>query len=286
MDSDVKRSISRMCFEFVQQLVSKKPQILESERAFGGVYSQWNYQGMHCCLCPRDDNDSMSTLTYCQSQWSLLIRRVVKLVRDYQKRKAKETRECSNAVARLNDLVLSCQPLRYDPDVAILHTIIKWYIHSSPTHHHVDVGGGETKDNCDAEWGVINNKYYKWPLYHTRQKRGVNDGNLFADYLPKFFDGDIHENCMPLVNQIPIDILDRVDEEFEMLMTVLLPLTTMEHCIPYDGVHAMDEKDDVNELVDTEVFCCRGIKRTCICSQSYGKAKKLSFKNTPGTQGI
>ena len=91
MDSDIKRSISRMCFEFVQQLVLKKPQILESKRAFGGMYTQWNNQGMQCCLFPRDDNDSLLTLTYCQSQWSLLIRRVIKLVRDYQERKAKET---------------------------------------------------------------------------------------------------------------------------------------------------------------------------------------------------
>ena len=68
---------------------------------------------------------------------------------------------------RLNDLILSCQPLRYDPDTSILHMIITWYIHSSPTHHCGDVGGAETKDNYDAEWEVINNKYYKWPLYHT-----------------------------------------------------------------------------------------------------------------------
>ena len=156
-----------------------------------------------------------------------------------------------------------------------------WYIHSSPTHHHVDVSGGETKDNCDTEWGVINNKYYKWPLYHTRQKRGIDDGDLFADYLHKFFYGDIDEKCTPLVNQIPIDILNRADEEFEMLTTILLPLTTMEHCIPYDRLHTMDEKDNVIELVDTQVFCCRGIRRTCICLQSYGKVKKLSFKKVP-----
>ena len=118
--------------------------------------------------------------------------------------------------------------------------------------------------------GVIKNKYYKWPLYHTQQKRGIDDGDLFADYLHKFFYGDIDEKCMPLVNHIPIDILDRVDEEFEMLMTILLPLTTttMEHCIPYEGlynrVHTMDEKDDVIELVDMQVFCCRGIRRMCI----------------------
>ena len=84
---------------------------------------------------------------------------------------------------------------------------------------------------------------------------------------------------MPLVNQILIDILNGADEEFEMLTTILLPLTTitMEHCIPYkglyDGVHMMDEKDDVIELVDTQVFCCRGIRRMSICLQSYGKAK-------------
>ena len=71
--------------------------------------------------------------------------------------------------------------------------------------------------------------------------------DLFADYLHKFFDGDINEKCMPLVNQIPIDILDGADEEFEMLTTILPPLTTtLEHCIPYeglyDGVHTVDEK--------------------------------------------
>ena len=78
----------------------------------------------------------------------------------------------------------------------------------------------------------------------------------FAKYLHKLFDGDIDEKCMPLVNQILIDILDRVDEEFEILTTILLPLTTttMEHCIPYEGlcdrVHMMDKKDDVIELVN------------------------------------
>ena len=131
-------------------------------------------------------------------------------------------------------------------------------VHSShdhyvvPTHHS---GDDEMRDHDDAEWGVINNKYYKWPLYRARKKRGVDDGDLFADYLGKFFYSDIDEKCMPLVNQILIDILDRVDEEFEMLMTVLLPLTK-EHCSPYDdelydGVHMMDEKDDVIELMDT-----------------------------------
>ena len=82
---------------------------------------------------------------------------------------------------------------------------------------------------------------------------------------------------MPLVNQIPIDILDRADEEFEMLTTILLPLTTttIEHCIPYEGlydrVHTMDKNDNVIELMDKQVFCCRGIRRMCICSQSYRK---------------
>ena len=118
------------------------------------------------------------------------------------------------------------------------------------------------------------------PLSYTT-KRGIDDGDLFAYYLHKFFDGDIHEKCTHLINQIPIDILDRADEEFEMLTTILLPLTTMEHCIPYNGVHTMDEKDNVIELVDMQVFCCRGIRRTCICSHSYGKEKKLSFKKVP-----
>ena len=91
------------------------------------------------------------------------------------------------------------------------------------------------------------------PLSCTK-KEGVDDGDLFADYLGKFFDGDIDEKCMPLVNQIPIDILDRADEEFKMLMTVLLPLMK-ERCIPYDDelydrVHMMDEKDNVIELID------------------------------------
>ena len=100
------------------------------------------------------------------------------------------------------------------------------------------------------------------------------------------FYGDIDEKCTPLVNQIPIDILDRADEEFQMLTTILLPLTTTtEHCISYEGLynglHMMDEKDDVIELVDTQVFCCRGIRRMCICSQLYRKAKKLSFKKVP-----
>ena len=130
---------------------------------------------MQCCLFLRADNDSLSTFSYCQSQWSLLIRRVTKL---------------------------------------------------------------------------------------------AHDGDLFANYLHQFFYGDIDEKCMPLVNQILIDIINRADEEFEMLTTILLPLTTMEHCIPYDGVHMMDEKDNVIELVDMQVFCCRGIRRTCICSQS------------------
>ena len=106
---------------------------------------------MQCCLFQKDDNDSSSTLTYCQSQWSSLIRRVIRLMCDYQKRKAKETREWTNAVARLNDLILLCQPLRYNPDASILHTIIMWYVHSSPTHHRGDVGGGGTKDNYDTE---------------------------------------------------------------------------------------------------------------------------------------
>ena len=88
---------------------------------------------------------------------------------------------------------------------------------------------------------------------------------------------------MPLVNQILIDIVNGADEEFEMLTTILFPLTTpTEHCVPYEGlydrVHTMDEKDNVIELVDTQVFCCRGIRRRCICSQSCGKVKKLSFK--------
>ena len=134
--------------------------------------------------------------------------------------------------------------------------------------------------------------YISYIMYHTPQKRGVDDGDLFADYLHKFFYGDIDEKCMPLVNQIPIDILDRTDEEFVMLTTILLPgtTTTMEHCIPYeglyDGVHMMDKKDDVIELVDMQVFCCRGIRRTCIGSQSYGKANKLLFKKVPRNELI
>ena len=77
-----------------------------------------------------------------------------------------------------------------------------------------------------------------------------------------------------------------------MLTTILLPLTTttIEHCIPYEGlydrVHTMDKKDNVIELMDKQVFCCRGIRRMCICSQSYRKVKKLLFKKVPRNELI
>ena len=67
INKETSRVINEKCFEFIQLLVTKKPNVLELTSAFGSMYSQWSNQGMQCCIFPRDDNDSSTGSMQCQS---------------------------------------------------------------------------------------------------------------------------------------------------------------------------------------------------------------------------
>ena len=109
IDKETSRVKSEKCFKFVQQVVMKKPKVLELTRAIGGMYSQWSNQGIQCCIFPRDDNDSLIGSMQYQSQWSSLVKCIHSVIKENRKEKLKAWLCRYHAVGTgLNDFVRFC----------------------------------------------------------------------------------------------------------------------------------------------------------------------------------
>ena len=153
-DKETSKVINEKCFEFVQQLVMKNPQVLESTTAFGGMYFEWSGQGMQCCVFLRDDlNNSMQ----CQSQWSTLVKHIQGIIKENQKKNSKlSSCTCDNSGTEMNNFILSWQPLKYDHTSSTVHTLIMWYIDST------SFASEDEDENVvinDGEWRVVNKNF-------------------------------------------------------------------------------------------------------------------------------
>ena len=161
----------------------KKPKVLKSMSAFGGMYSQWSNQGKQCCIFPRDDNDSSTGLMQCQSQWPSLVKCVCGVIKENRKEKLKAWLCRYHTVGtRLNDFVLLCQPLCYHQYCSTLHTIITWYVHSTSFAGNDDEEEDDNEVIDECEWGVLDDKFYKWPLYQWLPDDGERGGDMMVDF--------------------------------------------------------------------------------------------------------
>ena len=71
-----------------------------------------------------------------------------------------------------------------------------WYIDSTSfTSEEKD----EKEVINDGEWGVVNAKFYKWPLYQLQKIGNDKGGDMVVDFVHKFFYGDINNGCTPLI---------------------------------------------------------------------------------------
>ena len=119
-------------------------------------------------------------------------------------------------------------------------------------------------NEMNPEWGVIDGKYYAWPLY-THQDETVDET---MNFIHNFIDGTI---CTPLINEIP----NKMDN-LKKLTTVLV----CNDLLPddgYDGFDSVEGKCVDITLNNTILLCCRGFVGTCNCNQNLGKNKR-SFK--------
>ena len=66
----------------------------------------------------------------------------------------------------MKNFILSCQPLKYDHTSSTLHTVIMWYINSTSFASEDE---DENEIINDGEWGVVNKKFYKLPLYQLQK---------------------------------------------------------------------------------------------------------------------
>ena len=176
--------------------------------------------------------------------------------RKQHKKKVKQTCNCKAPQHVVNDVVVLFLPLYYDQTSSIFHASVTWYIsccHSADLNNMV-------LNEMYPEWGVIDGKYYAWPLY-TGQLESVDET---INFIHNFIDGMIRT---PLINKIPSKM-----DNLKKLTTVLL----CNELLPddgYNGFHSMEGKCD-----NTILLCCRGFVKTCNCSQDLGEKNKRSFK--------
>ena len=262
----------------------KKPKVFESTSAFDGMYSQWSDQGMQCCIFPRDDNDSLTGSMQCQSQWSSLVKHICSVIKENQKEKLKAWLCRYHAVGTgLNDFILLWQALCYDQYCSTLHTIITWFVHSTWFAGNDDTEEADDNEVIDeSEWGVLDDKFYKWPLYQWLPDDSERGGDMMVDFLHKFFNCEINRNCTSFIIQLPQQILDEhpPNKRLNFLLTIHIPLKD-NNCIEknHDGVHTMNEQPKIMMLKDIQLYCCRGINKSCTCRQL--PMKTLSFKKVP-----
>ena len=103
----------------------------------------------------------------CQSQWSTLVKRIRGVIKENRKKKSKlSSCMCDNLGTKMNDFVLSCQPLKYNHTSSTLHTVITCYIDSTSFASEDE---DENEVINDGEWGVVKKKFYKWPLYQLQK---------------------------------------------------------------------------------------------------------------------
>ena len=106
----------------------------------------------------------------------------------------------------------------------------------------------------------------------------VKEGRHDGGFLHKFFNSEINHKCTPLIIQLPQQILDEhpPNKRFNFLLTIHVPLKD-NNCIEknHDGVHTMNEQPEIMMLKDVQLYCCRGINKSCSCRQL--PMKTLSF---------
>ena len=83
----------------------------------------------------------------------------------------------------MNDFILSCQPLKYDHTSFTLHTVIICYIDSTSFASEDE---DENEVINDDEWGVVNEKFCKWPLYQSQKIDNDKGDNMVVDFVHKF----------------------------------------------------------------------------------------------------
>ena len=269
IDKETSTVIDGKCFEFVQQLVMKNPRVLKLTTMFDSMYSEWSSQGIQCCIFPRDN---LNNSTQCQSQWSALVKCIRGVIKENRKKKSKlSSCMCDNSRTEMNDFVLSCQPLKYDHISSTLHSVITWYIDSTSF-------ASEDKDENevinDGEWGVVNKKFHKWPLYQLQKIDNDKGGDMVVDFVHKFFDGDINNRCTPLIIQLQQDTSEQYpnhDKEVpNFLMMIHIPLNNTSNSVEahdYDGFHTFEDQGEMITLSNVKLYCCRGMNKNCSCLQ-------------------
>ena len=108
----------------------------------------------------------------------------------------------------LNNFTLVCQPSFYDHTQNTLHTALTWFIDSSSLLSIDDV---VSHDMC-MEWGLVNGKFYKWPLYKYWKPvhEDKDDEDLVSHFMHRYFDGDLTILLNPILAQLPNHLLDSV----------------------------------------------------------------------------
>ena len=161
--------------------------------------------------------------------------------RKQHKKKVKQTCNCKPPQHVVNAVVVLFLPLYYDQTSSTFHASVTWYINC---YHPADLNN-MVHNELNPEWGVINGKYYTWPLY-THQDESVDEP---MNFIHSFKDRMIRT---PLINEIP----NKMDN-LKKLTTVLV----CDDLLPddgYDGFHSMEGKCDDITLNNTILLCCTG----------------------------
>ena len=122
--------------------------------------------------------------------------------------------------------------------------------------------------------GVVNKKFYKWPLYQLQKIDNDKGGAMVVDFVHKFFDGDINNGCTPLIIQLPQDISEQYpnhDREVpNFLTTIYVPLNNTSNRVEehdHVGVHTFEDQGKMITLSNA---------RNCSCLQL--PTQSLTFK--------